>query len=210
VLLFYNTGAFSIEGSAVFEKVIERLTKVTTIKGNVAINFDNGQIYAGEFQYMPPGKIFINITDPPGKIIVSNGKRLWVYDTSSDLCGVQELYYKNDVRDKNLGEDEKKANEYRMKGGIEFFFISYEITLLSDEPGGYTVELKNQNRFYTDIIMKLDKNFLLQNARFTDKSGAQFLIKLSNLRFNEKIFMGIFDFNVPANAQLVKNPLDIR
>ena len=209
-LLFFNTVALPIEGNELFEKAKDRLIKVTTVKGTISITFETGQIYTGEFQYMPPGKIFINITDPPGKTIVSNGKKLWVHDSSSDLCGVQDLFTKDAERDRNLSEDEKKAGEYKMKGGLEFFFSSYKITVLSEEPGGYTIELKNENRFYTEVLMKLDKNYLLQNARFTDKQGAQFLIKLSNLRFNEKIFTGLFDFNVPANAQLVKNPLDVR
>ncbi len=209
-LLFLNNSAFTIDGAELFEKAKERLINVSTIKGTISITFDTGQIYTGEFQYMPPGKIYINITDPSGKAIVSNGKRLWVYDKSSDLCGVQDLYTKDAERDKYLSEEEKKANEYRMKGGLEYFFSSYDITVLSEEPGGYSIEFKNENRFYTDVVMKLDKSCLLQNARFTDKQGTQFSIKFSNMRFNEKIFTGLFDFNVPANAQLVKNPLDIR
>ncbi|MCU0821348.1 MAG: outer-membrane lipoprotein carrier protein LolA [Spirochaetes bacterium] len=209
-LFYFRTAGLPIDGNELFEKAKERLISVTTIKGTISITYETGQMYSGEFQYMPPGKIFIDITDPPGKKIVSNGKRLWVYDSSSDLCGVQDLFTRDAERDRYLSEEEKKANEYRMKGGLEFFFSGYDASILADEPGGYTVELKNESRFYKDVVLRLDRNCLIQSARFTDKQGVQFAIRLSNMRFNEKIFTGVFDFNVPANAQLVKNPLDVR
>ncbi len=208
--LLIPVASYALTGDEVFSKLKERLTSVTTMKGIVSITFHTGEFYTGNFQYMPPGQIYINFASPQGKTIASNGRRLWVYDAETDVCGVQELYAEDEEKDKELDEEEKKKKEMMVKGGIENIFNYYQPVLISDESKGYILELRNEKRKIQTISINLDKSGLLNKAQFNEKDESYFIIQLSNVKFDEKIIPGLFDFNVPANAQVIKNPLDIR
>lgn len=210
ILLLYHSPALGLTGNEAFEKLKERLAAIDTMKGIISIAYPTGDLYSGKFQYMPPGRIHIDLSNPPGKKIISNGKRLWVYDVSTDVCGVQELYAEDEENDKELDEEEKKKKELKIKGGLENLFNGYEAILISESDKGVIIEIRNEFRKYTEIQLTLDKSFMLSSARFTDKEGIRFVMKITDLKFGEKPIPGLFNFDVPANAQVVKNPLDIR
>jgi outer membrane lipoprotein-sorting protein len=51
---------------------------------------------------------------------------------------------------------------------------------------------------------------MIKKAVFRNEKGDGFAATFSGITVNEPISPGSFDFSVPSNAQLVKNPLDIR
>ena len=205
--IFYYNNVFSLTGDEIVGKFKERMAGISTMKGKVSISFQTGEIYSGNFKYMSPGRIYIKLNDPPGKIIVANDRKLWVHDSSSDVCGVQEL----DTGDKDKDKDkEDKKNQPERKGGIELLLDSYEIILSLEGQNGYSIELRNEKRKYSEIRLFLDSTFMLINAIFKNKDGEGFLLELSDVTFGEKILPSLFNFNVPASTQVVKNPLDVR
>lgn len=188
----------------------ERFASIETMKGQVSVSYQSGEIYSGIFMYSNPGKIYIQFTNPPGKFIVTNGKKLWAYDSSTDVCGVQEMDVE-DEEDKQGNKTQNKDIKPKLKGGIERFIRNYEARLAEPEnPESKIIELVNEKWKYSDIKLFLDQEFLPVKAIFMDKDGDGFIIKLSDIKIGENIVPGIFNFNVPANAQVVKNPLDIR
>ncbi|MBN2403647.1 MAG: outer membrane lipoprotein carrier protein LolA [Spirochaetes bacterium] len=190
-------------------KLIERMDSAETMKGKITISFQSGESYSGVFTYMHPGKIYVKFNDPPGKIIVTNGKKLWVYDSSTDVCGVQELDTEDSESDKEDGDKQSGEIKAKLMGGISKFFRTYEASI-SENTSQSVIELVNDNRKYSDIKFIVNLEFLLTSAVFKDKNGDGFVIKLSDVKIGEKITPGVFDFKAPANAQVVKNPLDIR
>ena len=212
-LIFYSS-AFSMTGPEALEKLQERFFGAETVKGKVSLTFQSGESYSGSFVYEQSGKIIIRLVEPPGKIIVTNGKKLWVYDITTDVCGVQEI----DIKDK----DEKKDNKdktaageetdeaVRLTGGIGRFIKTYEVISFSENAPGYVITLYNEKRKYSEIELSIDAEFMLTKAVFKDKNGEGYAVKLSDIKTGESILPGAFNFDVPANAQVVKNPLDVR
>lgn len=212
ILMILSTApAFSLTGDEALQKFKDQMAGIKTMRGQISLLYQNGEMYSGSFKYMFPGKIFIQFSEPSGKTIVSNGKKLWAYDAASGVCGVQELDIEVDEDDKDFKENAgSKRIRVQDRGGPSVFLSGYQVTAVSEEKTGVTIELMNGTRKYTDIKLVLNNEFMLIKAIFKNDKDEGFMIKLSDVKTGEKITPGLFDFNVPANSQIVKNPLDIR
>ena len=185
------TELFSITGDEAVAKFRARMSRVGRLSGVISWNVSSGHTFSGAFKYMGPDKIYVKFSNPGGKILVSNGKRLWVYNPGSGICGVQDLAYGSS------------------SGGIAGFTNGYK-AIASGGPGGYTIKLKNNDKAYSEIILRTDGSFFLRKATFRDKNGGGFSFSLSNVNFSAAVMPNLFNFNVPSNAQVVKNPLNIK
>lgn len=185
------TRVYALTGDEALAKFQHRMNSVGTMSGSVSWLYQSGQGYVGTFKYMAPGRIFVKFTSPAGRTLVSNGKRLWVYESSSNICGVQDLARGG-------------------SGGIGSMVGGYLAILTSQGAGGYTIKLKSADKAYSDITLVLDGSFLLKKAVFNSRDGEGFSVTLSNVRTGESMITGLFDFNVPTNAQVVRNPLDVK
>lgn len=212
ILILFPSAALPITGDEALQKFKDHMAGIKTMKGQISLVYQNGEMFSGNFKYMFPGKIFIQLSEPSGKTIISNGKKLWAYDSLSGICGVQELNI--DVEeDKQKNENKDKENKrFRIqdRGGPSVLLSGYQVTAVSEEKSGLSIELTNESRRYTEIKLVLNNEFMLIKAIFKNTKDEGFMIKLSEVKTGEKIVPGLFDFNVPANSQVVKNPLDIR
>jgi len=190
LLLVSAASLMAITGTEAVEKFRSRMFGVPQLTGIISWSMDNGTPYTGSFKYMSPGKIYVKFSSPAGKVIVSNGKKLWIYDPGSNVCGVQEL-------------------APGQSGGIAGLINGYT-GIVTSQGNGYTLKLKNSERSYPEITLILDSTFFLKKAILKDKEGDSLRFSLSNVDTSATIMRGIFDFNVPANAQVVKNPLQIK
>lgn len=213
ICILFPVYGFSITGEEALENLRARFFGAETIKGKVSLTFQSGESYSGSFIYERSGKIIIRLTEPPGKIIVTNGKKLWVYDITTDVCGVQEIDTGDDEMDKEKSaavSEEESAEAFKLTGGIDRFIRGYEIISVSEKSPGYTIVLSSESRKYSEIELNIDGEFMLTKAVFRDKNGEGYAVKLSDIKTGESILPGAFNFDVPANAQVVKNPLDVR
>jgi outer membrane lipoprotein-sorting protein len=209
-LLLNASGAVSLEGNEVINKLNERFKSIDTMKGQLTITYQSGEVFSGIFMYMNPGKIYVKLTDPPGKLIITDNKKLWVYDSTTDVCGVQELEMNEEDEDKEAVEKQENDIKTKLRGGIERFLRGYEVIDISGDALSYVIEMVNDKRKYSDVKLFIDAEFMLSKAIFKDKNEDGFSVELSGISTGEIIPPGLFNFNVPANAQVVKNPLDIR
>jgi outer membrane lipoprotein-sorting protein len=182
---------FSVTGDEAVQKFKQRMYSISTLEGTLSITYSSGMISSGTFKYMNPGKFIIKFTNPSGKVICSNGKKLWVYDPATSICGIQEL--------------DPKANS----GGIAGMLNGY-MGIASQLGSDYSIKLKGSGKSYNEIYILADKNFLLKKATFKNEKGDGFSVALSGLRVNESLHAGLFDFNVPSNAQMIKDPLNVK
>ena len=190
-ILVCASAASALTGDEAVGKFQARMNGVGTMSGTISWMYQSGQGYSGTFKYMAPGKILVKFTSPSGRILSSNGRRLWVFDSSSNICGVQDLARGG-------------------SGGLAGLVSGYLAILTAQGPSGYTIKLKNSERAYSDVTLVLDGGFLPRKIVLLNKAGDGMSITFSNVRTGESMAPGIFDFSVPSNAQLVKNPLDVK
>ncbi len=181
----------ALTGDEAIQRFQERMNSIGTMSGTISWTDAQSQTLTGSFKFMAPGRVYVKFSAPSGRIISSNGKRLWVFDSSSNVCGVQDL--------------DKSGS-----GGIAALVNGYLAILASQGPSGYTVKLKNSDKHYSDITIVLDASFLLKKAVLMTKDGNGYSVTLSGVRTGEGMAPGLFDFSVPPNAQVVKNPLDVK
>ncbi len=190
--LFLFTEGYSLTGEDALRNFQGRMNNIGTMSGQISWVYTSGTMYTGSFKYMAPGRIYVKFSTPSGRVLVTNGKKLWVYDSQSNICGVQDL---------GRGGS----------GGIAGLVEGYLPLLSAQGSGGYTIKLKSNERQYNEITLVLDGSYMLKKAVMQSRGGGEGLsISLSNVRTGENMTVGTFDFNVPSNAQLVKNPLDVK
>ncbi|NMB66390.1 MAG: outer membrane lipoprotein carrier protein LolA [Spirochaetes bacterium] len=183
--------AFALTGEEAVVRFQQKMRSISTISGIISWTTSNGFTYTGTFKYKAPDKLYINLTAPGGKTIVTNGKKLWVFDKSSNVCGVQDV-----------GEG--------YSGGIAAIVSGYNALLASQGPNGYTIKLRSFDKPYPEIVIVTDANFLLKKLILKDKQGDSTSYTLSNVITGENIPAGYFDLKPPTSAQAVKNPLNIQ
>lgn len=185
------SAVFAITGDEAVAKFKNRMLGIGKLTGVISWTTESGQTVSGTFKYMAPDKIYVKFTNPSGKILVCNGKRLWVYSPASNICGVQDL-----ARGSS-------------SAGIAGIVVGYK-AIASGGGGGYTIKLKNPDREYSEITLRLDGSFFLTKATLKHRDGGVTSFTLSNVNKSASIMPSIFNFSVPSNAQSVKNPLDIK
>ena len=192
ITIFISTSnLFPITGDEAVKKFRDRMFGIKTMTGIISWTYPTGESYTGSFKYLAPGKIYIKLSSHGGKLIVSDGKKLYVYDAGSNVCGVQDLDTGN-------------------SGGIAALITDYMGIVTSKGNKGHTLKLKNPEKNYPEIVLLVDSTYMLQRAVVTKKDGESIKFVLSNVDTKASVVRSIFEFNVPANAQVVKNPLNVR
>jgi outer membrane lipoprotein-sorting protein len=180
----------AVTGEEAVEKFKSRFYSISTMKGVISLTFSSGEMFTGSFKYMSPGKFQIKFSTPAGKIITTNGKKLWVYDANDNVCGVQDAG--------------------GLSGGVAGFINGYMAIANPSGAADTIIKLKSSDHTYRDVTILVDGNFMVKKVMFRRDNGDGFTATLSNIVLNESMSPGSFDYNVPANAQVVKNPLNVR
>ena len=221
-ILCAGTALFPITGDEAASKLKQRIIGIEKLSGTISYSPMTGQSYTGNFMYVAPGKLFIKFSDPNGKILVTNAKKLWLYDPSSKVCAIQNL----DI-------------ESESSGGITSILDGYSAEVITGKSGNITVTFSNREKEISDIILNLDSTFFIKRGKLLkkrkekapvqpkteineegkeeakeeaaeEKEQEHFTFSLSNLNFSPDILENIFDYKVPSDAQIIKNPLNIK
>lgn len=182
---------YAISGDDAVKAFQGRMYSIGTMEGTLNITYASGMTQTGQFKFMAPGKFLIKFSNPSGKVICSNGKKLWVYDPATALCGVQEL------------------SPGSLSGGIAGMLAGY-MAIATQSGSDYVIKLRGSGKAYSEIVILADKTFMLKRAEFKSDKGNAMLVVLSNVRVNVGLHSGLFDYSAPSNAQVVKDPLNIK
>jgi len=190
-VLVLSSSAFALTGEEAVRGMQQRLSAVSRISGVISITYATGETMTGSFVYARPNKLHIKFSNPSGKEVVTNGRKLWVYSPSSKICGSQDL-------------------DPGLSGGLGAVVNGYPAIMTSQRSDGYTVKLKDDTKHYSEIQLGLSRDFFPEKMVFRTSDGKGFTIILTNINFSPRVIDSFFDFNVPSNCQVVKNPLNIK
>jgi outer membrane lipoprotein-sorting protein len=189
--VFLSTALFGIAIDEAVEKFRTRMLRLPKLTGVISWTSFDGQTYSGSFKYMAPDRIYVKFTSPTEKILVSNGKALWIYTPATNMCGVQELA------------------KGTTSGGIAGLVTGYN-GIASASDYGYTLKLKNDEKRLKEIILSVDASYLLKGAIFKRDDGRIMSFSISDTSSSFEVRPSLFEFRVPKGVQLVRNPMNIR
>jgi outer membrane lipoprotein-sorting protein len=190
-IIFFATAIFPLPGDEAVEKFRSRMLRLKKLTGVISWTSIDGQTYSGGFKYMAPDRIYVKFTSPTEKLLISNGKTLWIYSPGSRMCGIQEL--------------EKGTTS----GGIAGLVTGYD-GIASGGDYGYVIKLKSDEKQYKEIILSVDATFLLKGAIFKRDDGRIMSFSISDVSTGADVRPSLFEFTVPGGVQIVKNPLNMR
>ena len=199
------------------EAVKTEIVSVNDIKQVMSDHFDsvkdytgdikwmNGEShYSGKIRYKKPDKILLTFDDPQDQKIVSNGSELYIY-----------IPYLKVVVQQSLGESTESAllastsETGLQKLFDEYAFSFYDSSSLQPYKGTYAYHLKLSQKTAKVGFKRMDlwvsgAGLILQ-ANGVSPNGINVSLIFSNVQLNTELPDYIFDFEVPADAQIIRN-----
>jgi outer membrane lipoprotein carrier protein len=160
----------------------------------------------GTVKFQKPGKMRWDYAAPNGKIIVSNGKQLSIYEPGEDKEPGQ-------VFERALGANEL-PQALSFLTGTGKLVDEFTFRLLDSEAqgfkGGYVLELlpKEPSPHYERILFYVDsapnRLGLVHRVLILDSAGNRNRIDFKSPRFNRPVDSKLFDWRAPKGTRKVK------
>jgi outer membrane lipoprotein-sorting protein len=160
--------------------------------------------YSGKIRYKKPDKILLTFDDPQDQKIVSNGSVLYIY-----------VPYLKVVVQQTLGESTESALlASSSEAGLEklfdeYAFSFYDSSALQPYKGTLAHHLKLSQKTAKVGFKRMDlwvsEDGLILQANGVSPNGISVSLIFSNVQLNTELPDYIFDFEVPADAQIIRN-----
>jgi outer membrane lipoprotein carrier protein len=197
-------------------------TTVSDIVDNIKANFGKIDTYQADFtivseklgkatqqtgtiKYKANNKLCIEFSQPQGQKIVSNGKTMWIYIPSMNVVAEQDLNPDSGIFTSGT------------KSGLTWLFSKYHYRFASKEQPEsqddgtkrYTLILKQKESRSGFRSMKLwvTERYFIVRAQGETSTGKKVDIRFTSLKTNVSMPGGIFKFDIPARARVIKNPM---
>jgi len=212
---FSDVSAYKFDFTTVgdiVKEVKKTFAKVETYQAEFNIaseKLGKKMLQSGTIKYRAPDKLLIDFQQPFGQKIVSNGKMMWIYIPSMNVVAEQDLKSDSGFFTANT------------KSGLKRLFSKYHYRFASkDQPEEkkangeeiYTLILKQKEsrsgyRKLKLWVSKNSKDYFITKATGETSTGKTVDISFYNIRTNVDLPSGIFRFDIPASARVIKNPM---
>lgn len=195
--------------SDVVKKVRKKFTEMESYQADFKIVSEKSGSKAyknGRITYKAADKMLIEFSNPSGQKIVSDGKRMWVYIPSLNV-----------VAEQDLKSDSASLFSAATGSGLRRLFSKYHYKFASKnqpekQPDGsmqYTLFLKQRESRsgFRTIKLWISEDFLIKKASGESSTGKTIEINFNNIKTNLVLSGGMFQFDIPSQARIIKNPL---
>ncbi len=195
--------------SDVVKKVKKTFAEVETYQASFSIVTDKlgkKKYQRGTIKFKAPEKLLVDFSSPYGQKIISDGSRMWIY-----IPGM------NVVADQNLDKDSSSLFSSGTRSGLSRLFAKYHYKFASKgQPvkgdGGkeyYTLFLKQKETRsgYRTIKLWINEEYFVSRAEGETSSGKKVTIEFKNIKTGVNLPNGIFKFDIPSKARVIKNPM---
>ena len=192
LLLCISINVEAIDAKALLQ---QRTTAVKTLKANFkqSVKQDNRTTKSrGRFELKRPSKFRWQVTSPQPQLIVSDGKKLWIFDKDLDQVTIRKVnnQHKGTPALFLSGYDDEVAKLYD---------ISYEKKASTE-----IFHLKPRTKEGTYQFIELTyKNQRISGLRLQDELGQELRLAFSNQRINPIISRKRFEFVAPKGVDVV-------
>ena len=183
----------SSQGEIYLEKFLSK-TRTLQADFNQILRTHDGEVLQqseGQFYLNRPGKFRWNYSAPYEQIIVSDGKRIWIYDVDLQQVTVQKQEAGLPTTPMALLEDSFKLHQ------------SFHVSPLDEHQGVYRLKLvsKTKESDFGEIVVGLDETglrFMQLHDQFEQVTDIVF----SNIDTNTKLADEIFEFIPPEGVDV--------
>jgi len=160
--------------------------------------------YKGKIQYKNPDKILMDFEEPHDQKIVSNGKTLYIYIPYLKVVCQQSL--SKETESSILSTSSKKGlsrllNEY----SFSFYDTSSAQQFGSTEAYHLRLIQKRPDVGFKKMDIWVSKSGLILQSNGISQNGIKVSLSFSSIKINIELPDYIFDFEVPADAQIIRN-----
>ncbi|HPL17518.1 MAG TPA: outer-membrane lipoprotein carrier protein LolA [Spirochaetota bacterium] len=194
--------------SDIVDNIKSNFGKLDSYQANFTIMSDKGgrtNQQTGTIKYKAHNKLCIEFSQPYGQKIVSNGKTMWIYIPSMNVVAEQDL------------NSESGIFTTGSRSGLNWLFSKYHYRFASKEQPEtqddgtkrYTLILKQKESRsgYRKMKLWVLERYFIVRAQGETSTGKKVDIKFSELKTNVSLPNGIFKFDVPSRARVIKNPM---
>jgi len=210
---FFAVNAFAykfdfVTVSDIVNNTKKTYSKLESYQANFTILSDKGGkkvTQTGILRFKSSDKLLMEFYQPSRQKIVSDGKMMWIYIPSMNVVAEQDL-----MSDSGLFTSGSEAGLNRLFSKYHYRFASKdEPETMKDGSKAYTLVLKQKESRggYKTINLWISENFFIQKAEGYTSSGKKVEITLSDIKINVDLPNGIFKFDIPATARVIKNPM---
>jgi outer membrane lipoprotein carrier protein len=160
----------------------------------------------GVIRSKAPDKLLVEYTVPFGQRIVANEKTMWIYIPSMNVVAEQDL---NNANASFLSSN-TKSGLTRLFNKYHYKFDSKEQPAAgTDGHKYYTLFLKQKESRggYKSLKLWVSEDYLIRKAQGETSSGKKIEIEFNNIKTNENFPNGMFKFDSPSQARVIKNPM---
>lgn len=184
--------------SAAVKRLTELLNQAQTISARFSqLTLDGSgsqlQETAGELSLKRPGLFRWHTDAPQEQLLVSNGKKVWLYDPDLEQVTIQEM-------DQRLTHTPALLLSGDVSKISESFAISYK------EAGNvvdFTLKPKSKDTLFDNLRLSF-RSGVLNDMQLIDSIGQRTNILFLNVKMNQPIKESEFTFEVPEGADVIQ------
>lgn len=195
--------------SDIVKKIKQRFAKIDSYQAKFRIvseKLGKKNHQSGTIKYRSSDKLLVEFLQPYGQKIVSDGKMLWIYIPSMNV-----------VAEQDLDSDSNSIFSSGTGSGLKRLFSKYHYRFASKEqpesqPDGtkkYTIFLKQKESRsgFRTLKLWISEDFIIAKAYGETSSGKKVEIRFDDIRTDVNLPLGIFRFDIPPRARVIKNPM---
>jgi len=196
-----------------------RITSVNDVKKLMEQTFDamedytarltwvNGKAeYYGTIQYKKANRFRIDFEEPEDQVIVSNGELLYIYIPYLKVVIQQSL---TEATESSILATTSQAGYAKLFDDYSFSFSGSSGLQPFRETRAYHLKLyqkRSQVGFKSMDLWISEDGYILQSAGVSP-NGAEVRLAFSGIEVNQELPDYIFEFEVPADAQIMRNTI---
>ncbi|HEB30350.1 MAG TPA: outer membrane lipoprotein carrier protein LolA [Spirochaetes bacterium] len=165
----------------------------------------NGNVnYYGRIQYKKPGKILLNFEEPEEQVIVSNESTLYIYLPKLKIVAQQAL---NEDAESTILAAASESGLAKLIDEYSFSFYDTSSLQYFKKTMAYHLTLNQKKAkvgFKKMDIWVSDTGLILQ-SNGSSQSGINVSLTFLNIKLNTELPDYIFDFEIPTDAQIIRN-----
>jgi len=193
ILIMFSGLVHAGEGERLLDRFLSD-TKTMTADFKQTLTAQTGEVIkksSGMFYLQRPGKFRWDYAQPYEQQIVSDGKRIWIYDVDLQQVTVQKQGASNNATPMALVDGRMKLKE------------AFNVRELDHRNGTYRLVLssKKPNSDFKDVVVGLDKTglrFLQLHDHFDQTTDIVF----TDLHVNVRLQQSLFNFTPPKGTDV--------